>query len=235
MSANKYPHLFEPIIVANTVFRNRIFASPTGSSYVDIQELPMPEIAAYYERKAIGGAASVAMGERAVDNKRGLNYGGNPIPVGDHRGTSFFRYVTNAISRHGAIASIDYEKCTHCGKCVEKCPRKIIVFEEGKAKIEEPKPEASVKETEDKAAAEKPVADPKAEIAEPVKPAQEPEKAPTAEAVSAETKVEESKAEENTVEETPAEEAAASESKDAPAEIPAEDSEKAEDASDETK
>ncbi len=109
MSANKYPHLFEPIIVANTVFRNRIFASPTGSSYVDIQELPMPEIAAYYERKAIGGAASVAMGERAVDNKRGLNYGGNPIPVGDHRGTSFFRYVTNAISRHGAIASIELQ------------------------------------------------------------------------------------------------------------------------------
>ena len=109
MSANKYPHLFEPIIVANTVFRNRIFASPTGSSYVDIQELPMPEIAAYYERKAIGGAASVAMGERAVDNKRGLNYGGNPIPVGDHRGTSFFRYVTNAISRHGASASIELQ------------------------------------------------------------------------------------------------------------------------------
>lgn len=24
------------------------------------------------------------------------------------------------------VASIDYEKCTECGKCVEKCPRKII-------------------------------------------------------------------------------------------------------------
>lgn len=40
-----------------------------------------------------------------------------------------------AITVNGSIAVIDYEKCTHCGKCVEKCPRKIIVFEEGKAII----------------------------------------------------------------------------------------------------
>ena len=25
------------------------------------------------------------------------------------------------------IARIDYDKCTHCGVCVEKCPKKIIV------------------------------------------------------------------------------------------------------------
>ena len=54
---------------------------------------------------------------------------------------------SGAITVNGAIASIDYEKCTHCGKCVEKCPRKIIVFEEGKAKIEEPETEES--ETEE--------------------------------------------------------------------------------------
>ena len=24
------------------------------------------------------------------------------------------------------MAKIDYEKCTECDKCVEKCPRKII-------------------------------------------------------------------------------------------------------------
>ncbi len=49
---------------------------------------------------------------------------------------------TGAITVDGSIASIDYEKCTHCGNCVEKCPRGIIVFEEGKCKIEEPLPEA---------------------------------------------------------------------------------------------
>ena len=142
---------------------------------------------------------------------------------------------SGAITVTGAIASIDYEKCTHCGKCVEKCPRKIIVFEEGKAKIEEPKPDAPVGEAEGKADTAVPAVEVKAAKAEtvpaePVKPAQEPAKTPSAEAAPVEPKAEESK-----IEETPAEEAAASESKDAPAQNPADDSEKAEGKSDETK
>ena len=31
-----------------------------------------------------------------------------------------------AITVNGSLASIDYSKCTYCGACVEKCPRKII-------------------------------------------------------------------------------------------------------------
>ena len=31
----KYPHIFEPIELAGTIFRNRIFAAPTGISFVD--------------------------------------------------------------------------------------------------------------------------------------------------------------------------------------------------------
>ncbi len=49
---------------------------------------------------------------------------------------------SDAITVNGAIASIDYEKCTHCGKCAEKCPRKIIIFDEGKAAIAIPAEEA---------------------------------------------------------------------------------------------
>ena len=30
MSAPAFPHLFEPIRIGNTVFRNRIFSSPTS-------------------------------------------------------------------------------------------------------------------------------------------------------------------------------------------------------------
>ncbi|MFA9379173.1 MAG: RnfABCDGE type electron transport complex subunit B [Lachnotalea sp.] len=33
----------------------------------------------------------------------------------------------NAITVTDNIAHIDYEKCTNCGKCVEKCPKKIIL------------------------------------------------------------------------------------------------------------
>jgi heterodisulfide reductase subunit A-like polyferredoxin len=32
----------------------------------------------------------------------------------------------DAIHVEDAVAHIDYEKCTRCGKCAEKCPKKII-------------------------------------------------------------------------------------------------------------
>ena len=108
MSVQQYPHLFEPLIIRNTVFRNRIFASPQGSSYVDCRDFPTPEITGYYERKAMGGAATICMGERAV-NLQGLNYGGQMIPVDDHHGTAYFKFLTNAVSRHGTIASIELQ------------------------------------------------------------------------------------------------------------------------------
>ena len=107
MSFEKYPHLFEPLIVSNTVFRNRIFSAPMGASFLDSDELPMPELAAHYERKALGGAASVALGSRTVDTEIGACSGSNPIPYGNYRGTAFFNYFTNSITRHGAIASVE--------------------------------------------------------------------------------------------------------------------------------
>ena len=33
---------------------------------------------------------------------------------------------TQAITVDDFLAHIDYTKCIHCGKCKEKCPRKII-------------------------------------------------------------------------------------------------------------
>ena len=58
MSEFKYSHLFEPIVLGNQLFRNRIFNSPTG---VEID--PERYSCAYYERKAIGGSASVCIGD----------------------------------------------------------------------------------------------------------------------------------------------------------------------------
>ena len=47
MSQQKYPHLFSPIAAGGTLFRNRIFAAPTGVSFVDSDVLLMPEVGAY--------------------------------------------------------------------------------------------------------------------------------------------------------------------------------------------
>ena len=54
---SKYTHLFEPIVIGKKLYKNRIFYSPTG-----YKEQPVDEAASYYERKAMGGAASVAVG-----------------------------------------------------------------------------------------------------------------------------------------------------------------------------
>ena len=107
MSVLKFPHLFEPLIIRNTVFRNRIFASPQGSSYLDVDQLPTPEVTVYYERKAIGGAASVCIGDAMVDPVSGLNWGDNRVLPEDHRSISWFKYYTNAISRHGTVPSVE--------------------------------------------------------------------------------------------------------------------------------
>ena len=109
MSVLKFPHLFEPLIIRNTVFKNRIFASPQGSSYVDSEELPTPEITVYYERKAIGGAATTCLGVHSVDPVSGLNWGDNRVPLMNHRAISWYKYYTNAISRHGAVPSIELQ------------------------------------------------------------------------------------------------------------------------------
>ena len=64
----KYPHLFSPLRLGDTIFRNRIFASPTGVFYADTAHRPINETICYYERKAKGGAASVCVGDAMVDH-----------------------------------------------------------------------------------------------------------------------------------------------------------------------
>ncbi|MDR2487068.1 MAG: 2-enoate reductase, partial [Clostridiales Family XIII bacterium] len=70
----KYPHLFEPIRLAGTYFRNRIFASPTGWQEMTDNGQPYPESSFYYGRKAMGGVASVAVGELVVDGAFGRSF-----------------------------------------------------------------------------------------------------------------------------------------------------------------
>ena len=108
MAQKFYPHLFTPISAGGTLFRNRIFAAPTGVSFVDHDGLLMPEVGAYYERKAMGGAASVCISGGGV-SRRGMAYGGGMLPYTNHRGMPFYNYVTNSITRHGCVASLELQ------------------------------------------------------------------------------------------------------------------------------
>ena len=103
-----YPHLFEPIRVGDTLFRNRIFSSPTGSPDVTLEGIFSEDVIAYYERKARGGAAAVTLGEAIVDSKYGKRH---PYQLSlDTRNSKFnLARLADKIRRHGAVPSMELQ------------------------------------------------------------------------------------------------------------------------------
>ena len=106
MYSCKYPNLFAPITIGNTLFRNRLFASPTGLQYATSKNRPINEGIAYYERKAIGGAGSVCIGDAMVDSELALA-NGNHIRLDDPDVRPHLTKLSDAITRHGAVASME--------------------------------------------------------------------------------------------------------------------------------
>ncbi|MDR1822161.1 MAG: FAD-dependent oxidoreductase [Oscillospiraceae bacterium] len=102
----KYPHLFEPLAIGSAVFRNRIFSSPQGYYNVARDNLPSLDEIAYYERKAQGGFASVAIGDCIVEDSTGTHY---PFLIRmEDRGTlPGLAAIADGIRRHGAVASAE--------------------------------------------------------------------------------------------------------------------------------
>lgn len=108
----KYPHLFSPIKVGNVVFRNRIFAPPTG--WVDIKnDCTLGDNAIdYYAEKAKGGAASVCVGECQVDRPRGSR-GDRCIDLLNPFNLFYMGRIADKVKRYGAVASAEL---SHCGR-----------------------------------------------------------------------------------------------------------------------
>ena len=102
----QYPHLFTPIVLAGQLFRNRIFASPTGMQYNHYANRPNNETICYFERKAIGGAASVCIGDAMVDSEIALANGAH-ILLDDPKARAHLSRLSETISRHGAVASME--------------------------------------------------------------------------------------------------------------------------------
>ena len=103
MSTIKYNNLFKPIKLGNTIFRNRIFGAPTGYQNLTLGKYPPAEAVEYYERKAMGGAATVTVGECVVDSMRGRG-GENHIALDDSKSMGSLSALAEGISKHGAVA-----------------------------------------------------------------------------------------------------------------------------------
>ncbi|MBR5502052.1 MAG: FAD-dependent oxidoreductase [Oscillospiraceae bacterium] len=102
-----FPNLLSPIQVRNTVFRNRMFKSPTG--HTDITETGQPSIdaLAFFERQAMGGAAAVACGEVNVDPDE-KNPGRWPRDI-TKRGNYNYPRLASMIAGHGAVPVIELQ------------------------------------------------------------------------------------------------------------------------------
>lgn len=109
----KHPNLFRPLKVGNVTFRNRVCASPTAMIFADLTGGPDERYCYYYGNKARGGVAVVTVSETCVNEDyaprrpnsdiaiiKSLDIGAQSI----HR-QSFVK-LANAISRHGAVPSI---------------------------------------------------------------------------------------------------------------------------------
>ena len=108
----KYPHLFQPIQLGNVLFRNRIFASPTGYQNVNGDGYLNDGAAAYYGRRAKGGAASVATFEGIVDGELGKG-GATQICMDTpniDRGLSRIAYE---IKGYGAVPTMELQHAGH--------------------------------------------------------------------------------------------------------------------------
>ena len=102
----KYPHLFQPLKIGKVTFRNRIFAAPTGLFWADPAHRPLYETRAFNERKAMGGCASVCVGDVMVDGKH-ANHGRFEMAMDDPELYPALNRLAMDISRHGAVPTIE--------------------------------------------------------------------------------------------------------------------------------
>ena len=100
------PHLFSPLKVKKTVFKNRIFAGPTGlKELTDHWHLVTKNID-YLKRRAQGGAASVCLGDVQVDVTGDISW--NPkVRAWDKENEPGFYDMAGAIRSQGAHASME--------------------------------------------------------------------------------------------------------------------------------
>jgi 2,4-dienoyl-CoA reductase-like NADH-dependent reductase (Old Yellow Enzyme family)/thioredoxin reductase len=102
---DKYPHLFEPIILGDQVFRNRIFASPTGLQELTLEGFTTPACWAHYERKAQGGAASVTVGECVVSEAaKGADW---HVVMDNRLAYHSLCSLADSVTKHGAVVSAE--------------------------------------------------------------------------------------------------------------------------------
>ena len=108
----KYPHLFSPLRIGNIKMKNRIICAPTSPSMIDINGHFTPEMIAYLEEKAMGGAAVVTYGESIPHSSTGKSHN-KQVQLDSFGVKQGMTEAARAIHNAGAYANI---QISHGGK-----------------------------------------------------------------------------------------------------------------------
>ena len=98
-----YPHLFEPLTIKRTTFKNRLFVAPHMMSHMDFNGRPDESMIDFYAEKAKGGYAVVTLGDTPVDREHA---GTNPRSFAcTPENQPKLAEIARAIHAGGALAS----------------------------------------------------------------------------------------------------------------------------------
>ena len=124
MPASDYPNLLSPIVLGKQFFKHRIFASPQDNPQLDTAKFLTRDAMAFYERKAMGGFASVCVGDFMVDSRAGHSH---PFQLrgDDVRGKASMFRTAMGIVKHGAVAAAELN---HAGVNSDMWEREGFVY-----------------------------------------------------------------------------------------------------------
>lgn len=101
----KFPHIFEPLTVKRTTFRNRIIMPPMGSNLATFTGEVSEEMKNYYGLRARGGTALITVENACIDYPLATN-GTKQLRIDGKQFMPGLYELTERIHRYGALASI---------------------------------------------------------------------------------------------------------------------------------
>ncbi|CAB4928107.1 MAG: NAD(P)-binding protein [Actinobacteria bacterium] len=98
--STEFPHLFSPLRVRGVELRNRLVFQPHFNALADVHGLPTPDLTAYLEERAWGGAGLIVDGSMATmyEGQMSRKY----VAAWDERSVEQNRRTTDAVHAHGA-------------------------------------------------------------------------------------------------------------------------------------
>ncbi len=123
----KYPHLFSPFRIRNTVFKNRVIASPLGAWTLSPHNYMVDYAISMFEAKAAGGPAAVTFGHTEVNAEEHDTDGfGLYFNLRKREGIAAIAEFAAAIKQHGALASMQLNYSGYYGPSESVSRRQVM-------------------------------------------------------------------------------------------------------------